>query len=105
MAVSKLTIRDVKARAVVAPLATNSHGSWNDTLRPPYLDRYRDRYQGSAGRSYIFAYTTAALVPLARKGWVSVLCVSQPTATEYGRRTCFLTNVTSLSARCAGLDS
>ena len=66
MAASKLTIRDVKARAVVAPLKRPIRTAVGTIPSAPLIliDIVTD--QGSAGRSYIFAYTTAALVPLAR---------------------------------------
>jgi mandelate racemase len=66
MAASKLNIRDVKARAVVAPLKRPIRTAVGTIPSAPLIliDIVTD--QGIAGRSYIFAYTTAALVPLAR---------------------------------------
>jgi mandelate racemase len=66
MSVNDLTIKDIKARAVVAPLkrpvrtAVGAIPSASLVL----IDVLTE--QGGAGRSYIFAYSTAALLPLVR---------------------------------------
>jgi mandelate racemase len=66
MAANKLTIRDVKARAVLAPLKQPIRTAVGTIPSAPLIliDVMTD--QGSAGRAYIFAYTAAALVPLVR---------------------------------------
>jgi mandelate racemase len=64
--VTDLIIRDIKARAVVAPLKRPVRTAVGTIPSAPLvlIDVLTD--QGSAGRSYIFAYTAAALVPLTR---------------------------------------
>jgi mandelate racemase len=66
MAANQLTIRDVKARAVLAPLKQPIRTAVGTIPSAPLIliDVVTD--QGSAGRAYIFAYTAAALVPLVR---------------------------------------
>ena len=61
-----LIIRDIKARAVVAPLKRPIRTAVGTIPSAPLvlIDVLSD--QGSAGRSYIFAYTAAALAPLTR---------------------------------------
>ena len=66
MAVTDLIIRDIKVRAVVAPLKRPVRTAVGTIPSAPLvlIDILTGR--GSVGRSYIFAYTAAALVPLAR---------------------------------------
>jgi len=66
MAVTDLIIEDIRARAVVAPLRRPVRTAVGTIPSAPLvlIDVLTDR--GSAGRSYIFAYTTAALAPLTR---------------------------------------
>jgi mandelate racemase len=66
MAVTDLTIRDIKARAVVAPLKRPVRTAVGTIPSAPLVLIDVLTEQGSAGHSYIFAYTTAALVPLTR---------------------------------------
>jgi mandelate racemase len=66
MAVNDLTIRHITARAVVAPLQRPVRTAVGTIPSAPLVLIDVLTEQGSAGRSYIFAYTTAALVPLAR---------------------------------------
>jgi mandelate racemase len=64
MIVTDLIIKEVKARAVVAPLKRPIRTAVGTIPAAPLvlIDVLTD--EGSAGRSYIFAYTTAALLPL-----------------------------------------
>ena len=66
MPVNDLTIREITARAVVAPLKRPVRTAVGTIPSAPLvlIDVLTD--QGSAGRSYIFAYTPAVLVPLVR---------------------------------------
>ena len=66
MNVTDLTIKDITARAVVAPLKRPVRTAVGTIPSAPLvlIDVLTD--QGSAGQSYIFAYTIAALVPLTR---------------------------------------
>ena len=66
MAVTDLIIRDIKVRAVVAPLKRPVRTAVGTIPSAPLvlIDVLTGR--GSVGRSYIFAYTAAALAPLAR---------------------------------------
>ena len=66
MTVNDLTIREITARAVVAPLKRPVRTAVGTIPSAPLvlIDVLTD--QGSAGRSYIFAYTPAVLVPLVR---------------------------------------
>ena len=66
MAVTDLMIEDIKARAVVAPLRRPVRTAVGTIPSAPLvlIDVLTD--QGSAGRSYVFTYTAAALVPLTR---------------------------------------
>ncbi len=61
-----LTIRDIKVRAVDAPLARPIRTAVGTIPSAPLLLIDIGTDQGIAGRSYIFAYTAAALAPLAR---------------------------------------
>ena len=64
--VNDLTIRDVKARAVIAPLKRPVRTAVGTIPSAPLVLIDVLTEQGSAGRSYIFAYTPVALVPLVR---------------------------------------
>lgn len=66
METAPLTIRDIRARAVDAPLATPIRTAVGAIPSAPLvlIDVVTD--QGIVGRSYLFAYTRAALAPLAR---------------------------------------
>ena len=66
MTVNDLTIREITARALVAPLKRPVRTAVGTIPSAPLvlIDVLTD--QGSAGRSYIFAYTPAVLVPLVR---------------------------------------
>ena len=66
MADTDLTIRDIQARAVIAPIKRPVRTAVGTIPSAPLvlIDVMTD--QGSAGRSYIFAYTAPTLVPLAR---------------------------------------
>jgi mandelate racemase len=66
MTVNDLTIREIKARAVVAPLKRPVRTAVGTIPSAPLVLIDVLTEQGSAGRSYIFAYTAAALVPLVR---------------------------------------
>jgi len=66
MAITDLVIRDIRARAVVAPLKRPVRTAVGAIPSAPLVLIDVITEQGSAGRSYIFAYTAAALVPLAR---------------------------------------
>jgi mandelate racemase len=59
-------IRDIKVRAVVAPLKRPVRTAVGTIPSAPLVLIDVLTSDGSAGRSYIFAYTAAALVPLAR---------------------------------------
>ncbi len=61
-----LTIRDIKVRAVNAPLARPIRTAVGTIPSAPLLLIDIGTDQGIVGRSYIFAYTVAALAPLAR---------------------------------------
>ena len=63
MSVNDLTIRDIKARAVVAPLKRPVRTAVGTIPSAPLILIDVLTEQGSAGRSYIFAYTAAALGP------------------------------------------
>jgi mandelate racemase len=63
---AKLTIRDVKARAVVAPLRQPIRTAVGTIPAAPLVLIDLTTEEGSAGRAYIFAYTAVALAPLAR---------------------------------------
>lgn len=66
MAVNNLIIRDIGARAVVAPLKRPVRTAVGTIPSAPLvlIDVLTER--GASGRSYIFAYTATALVPLVR---------------------------------------
>ena len=66
MAVTDLIIRDIKVRAVVAPLKRPVRTAVGTIPSAPLVLIDVLTSDGSVGRSYIFAYTAAALVPLAR---------------------------------------
>ena len=66
MTITDLTIRDIKARAVVAPLKHTVRTAVVSISSAPLVLIDVLTEQGVAGHSYIFAYTVAALVPLAR---------------------------------------
>ena len=66
MAVTDLIIRDIKVRAVVAPLKRPVRTAVGTIPSAPLVLIDVLTSHGSVGRSYIFAYTAAALVPLAR---------------------------------------
>ena len=61
-----LTIRDIKVRAVNAPLARPIRTAVGAIPSAPLLLIDIGTDQGIVGRSYIFTYTTATLAPLAR---------------------------------------
>ena len=65
MNVTDLTIKDITARAVVAPLKRPVRTAVGTIPSAPLVLIDVLTEQGSAGRSYIFAYTTAALLSLA----------------------------------------
>jgi mandelate racemase len=62
----KLTIRDVKARAVVAPLKRPIRTAVGTMPSAPLVLIDVTTEEGGAGRSYIFGYTPATLIPLVR---------------------------------------
>jgi mandelate racemase len=64
--VNNLTIRDIRARAVIAPLKRPVRTAVGTIPSAPLVLIDVLTEQGSAGRSYIFAYTPVALVPLVR---------------------------------------
>src|SRR6202046_5399236 len=66
MAVTELIIRDIKVRAVVAPLKRPVRTAVGTIPSAPLVLIDVLTSDGTAGRAYIFAYTAAALVPLAR---------------------------------------
>jgi mandelate racemase len=66
MTMNDLTIREIKARAVVAPLKRPVRTAVGTIPSAPLILIDVLTEQGSAGRSYIFAYTVAALGPLVR---------------------------------------
>lgn len=66
MTKANLTIRDVKARAVLAPLKQPIRTAVGTIPSAPLVLIDITTEEGSAGRSYIFGYTAAALVPLVR---------------------------------------
>ena len=61
-----LTIRDIKVRAVNAPLKRPIRTAVGAIPSAPLLLIDVGTDQGIVGRSYLFAYTPAALAPLAR---------------------------------------
>src|SRR5262245_27154721 len=63
---SILTIRDIRVRAVNAPLARPIRTAVGAIPSAPLLLIDVATEQGIVGRSYLFAYTPAALAPLAR---------------------------------------
>jgi mandelate racemase len=66
MTANDLTIREIKARAVVAPLKRPVRTAVGTIPSAPLILIDVLTEQGSAGRSYIFAYTAAALGSLVR---------------------------------------
>ena len=66
MTMNDLTIREIKARAMVAPLKRPVRTAVGTIPSAPLILIDVLTEQGSAGRSYIFAYTAAALGPLVR---------------------------------------
>jgi len=64
MVEAKLTIRDVRARAVIAPLQQPIRTAVGTIPSAPLVLIDITTEQGIFGRSYIFGYTTTALVPL-----------------------------------------
>ncbi len=66
MAVIDLIIRDIEAGAVVAPLKRPVRAVVGTIPSAPLVLIDVLTEQGSAGRSYMFAYIAAALVPLVR---------------------------------------
>jgi len=64
MAESKLTIRDVRARPVIAPLQQPIRTAVGTIPAAPLVLIDVTTEQGSAGRAYLFGYTAVALVPL-----------------------------------------
>jgi mandelate racemase len=63
---SKLTIRDIKARAVLAPLKRAVRTAVGAIPSSPLVLIDLTTEQGVAGRSYIFGYTAVTLGPLVR---------------------------------------
>jgi mandelate racemase len=63
---ARLTIRSVKARAVLAPLKQPIRTAMGTIPVAPLVLIDVVTSEGSVGRSYIFAYTAAALAPLVR---------------------------------------
>lgn len=61
-----LTIRDIKARAVVAPLKRPIRTAVGAIPSAPLVLIDVSTEEGITGRAYLFAYTTVALTPLAR---------------------------------------
>ena len=61
-----LTIRDIRARAVIAPLKRAVRTAVGTIPSAPLVLIDVSTEQGSVGRSYIFAYTPVTLVPLVR---------------------------------------
>ena len=66
MTTSKLTIREINARAVLAPLKRPVRTAVGTIPSAPLVLIDVATEQGSSGRSYIFGYTPAALAPLVR---------------------------------------
>ena len=64
--VTDLTIRDIRARAVIAPLKRPVRTAVGTIPSAPLVLIDVSTEQGSVGRSYIFAYTPVTLVPLVR---------------------------------------
>ncbi len=62
----KLTIRDVKARAVLAPLKQPLRTAVGTIPAAPLVLIDVTTEEGSAGHAYIFGYTPLAMAPLAR---------------------------------------
>jgi len=63
---AKLTVRQVKARAVLAPLKQPIRTAVGTIPSAPLVLIDVTTEEGSGGRSYIFGYTAATLVPLVR---------------------------------------
>ena len=68
MAVTDLTIRDIKARAAVAPLKRPVRTAVGTIPSAPLVLIDVLTEHGSADRSYIFAYTAAARAPVYARG-------------------------------------
>jgi mandelate racemase len=66
MIVTELSIKDIKARAVLAPLKRPVRTAVGTIPSAPLVLIDLVTNEGSVGRSYIFAYTPPALVPLTR---------------------------------------
>jgi hypothetical protein len=66
MAETDLTIHDVKARAVLAPLKQPIRTAVGTIPAAPLVLLDMLTNEGIVGRSYIFGYTPAALLPLVR---------------------------------------
>jgi mandelate racemase len=66
MAEVKLTIREVRARALLAPLQRPMRTAMGAIPAAPLVLIDVITEEGSAGRAYIFGYTATALAPLAR---------------------------------------
>jgi len=66
MVEAKITIREVKARAVLAPLKRPIRTAVGAIPSAPLVLIDVMTEEGSGGRSYIFGYTAAALIPLVR---------------------------------------
>jgi mandelate racemase len=66
MAASGLTIRDIRARAVLAPLRQPVRTAVGTIPSAPLVLIDVTTAQGGSGRSYIFGYTPPALAPLVR---------------------------------------
>jgi mandelate racemase len=66
MAVNDFTIRDIRARAVVAPLKRPVRTAVGTIPSAPLVLIGVLTEHGTSGRSYIFAYTATALDPLVR---------------------------------------
>ena len=66
MVEAKLTVGEVKARAVLAPLKQPLRTAVGTIPSAPLVLIDVTTAQGSSGRSYIFGYTAATLIPLVR---------------------------------------
>jgi len=66
MVQAKLTVREVRARAVLAPLKQPIRTAVGTIPSAPLVLLDVTTEEGSGGRSYIFGYTAATLVPLVR---------------------------------------
>ena len=64
MVETRLTIKDVRARAVLAPLRQPIRTAVGTIPSAPLVLIDVTTEQGNAGRAYIFGYTPAALIPL-----------------------------------------